>query len=166
MDRNAPLGLKLIAGAKLIKGAMLAFISLGILDMIHKDLSAEALHLVQLVRISPENHFVGMVLEKIGLIDPATLRRIGELSALYASVLLTEGWGLWVGAAWAEYMVVISSGLFVPEECLATWHHFTWLRASILVLNGAVLAYVAALVWRRYLRRREQRSAGATDPSG
>ena len=78
MERNAPLGLKLIAGAKLLKGAVLALVSLGILDMIHKDLTAETLHIAQLIRVSPENRFVGLILEKVGLVDPRTLAHIGS----------------------------------------------------------------------------------------
>jgi uncharacterized membrane protein (DUF2068 family) len=156
---KAPLGLRLIAGAKLVKGVVLSFISLGILDLIHKDVAAVALRFVLAFRISPENRFVVLLLEKLGLVDPATLVRLGILSALYASVLLVEGLGLWIGAGWAEYMVVISSGLFVPEECLATYRNFTWLKLSILLVNAVILVYVANLVWCRYRQRRAERAA-------
>ena len=156
---KAPLGLRLIAAAKLVKGFILSFLSLGILDLIHKDLAAVALHFVVAFRISPENRFVVLLLEKLGLVEPSTLVRLGVLSALYASVLLIEGFGLWLGAGWAEYMVVISSGLFVPEECLATFQHFTWLRLSILVINAVILVYVANLVWKRYRLRESERAA-------
>ena len=103
---KAPLGLRLIAAAKLAKGIVLSFLSLGILDLIHKDVAAVALHFVLAFRISPENRFVVLLLEKLGLVEPATLVRLGILTALYASVLLVEGLGLWFGAGWAEYMVV------------------------------------------------------------
>lgn len=156
---KAPIGLRLIAAAKLVKGFILSFLSLGILDLIHKDLAAVALHFVVVFRISPENRFVVLLLEKLGLVEPSTLVRLGVLSALYASVLLIEGFGLWLGAGWAEYMVVISSGLFVPEECLATFRHFTWLRLSILVINAVILVYVANLVWKRYRLRESARAA-------
>ena len=154
-DAEAPLGLRLIAAVKLVKGILLSGLSLGIFDVIHKDLSAVALHIVLVLRISPENKFVVLLLEKLGLVEPATLVRLGVLTALYASVLLVEGLGLWLGAGWAEYMVAISSGLFVPQECLATWHHFTWLRLAILV-------YVVRLVWNRYRRRKSGTVAGGT----
>jgi len=157
MDKKAPLGLKLIAGAKIAKGAALACLSLGVFDLIHKDLTALAQRFVQVAKISPENKYVELALEKIGLVDPATLRKLGMLSALYASVQLVEGLGLWFGAAWAEYMVVISTGLFVPEECLGMIEKPSWLRFVILLLNAAILVYVAHVVWNRY---RLRRSAG------
>lgn len=159
---RAPLGLRLIAAAKLAKGAILSLLSLGILDVVHKDLAAMALRFVQIARISPENRYVVPMLEKLGLVEPATLVRLGILSAIYATVLLVEGLGLWLGAAWAEYIVVISSGLFVPEECLVLLQHFTWLRLSILLINGVILVYVAILVWDRYKLRRSARTAAGT----
>jgi uncharacterized membrane protein (DUF2068 family) len=161
MDKKAPWGLKLIAGAKIVKGAALAFLSLGVFDLIHKDLTAVAMRFVQEFRISPENKYVELGLEKLGLVEPSTLIRLGMLSALYASVQLIEGLGLWFGAAWAEYMVVISTGLFVPEECLALIHHYTWVRLAVLLINGTILVYVVHVVWNRYVARKSSRPAKA-----
>jgi hypothetical protein len=82
MKKDAPLGIRLIAGAKIIKGVVFAFLTLGVFDMVHKDVAALALQFVHLLRISPENHYVELLLEKVGLIDPPAIRRIGELSGL------------------------------------------------------------------------------------
>jgi uncharacterized membrane protein (DUF2068 family) len=156
---KAPLGLRLIAAAKLVKGFALSFISLGILNLIHKDLDAVALRFVLAFRISPENKFVVILLEKLGLVEPATLVRLGILTALYSSVLLVEGFSLWLGAGWAEYMVLVSTGLFVPEEYLTMFKRFTWLKLSVVVINGVILIYVAQLVWKGYKHRRSARAA-------
>ena len=150
---KAPVGLRLIAGAKIIKGAALACLSLGVFDLIHKDLTQIAMRFVQVARISPENRYVELGLEKLGLVEPSTLVRLGMLSAMYASIQLVEGLGLWFGAAWAEYMVVLSTGAFVPEECIGLYHHPTWLRLALLLINTAILVYVAWIVWNRYRRR-------------
>lgn len=148
------MGLRLIAGAKLAKGVGLAFVALGIFDMIHKDLAAEAIHVLQVARISPENRFVVLMLDKLGLVETSTLVHLGILTALDASVSLVEGLGLWFGAAWAEYLVVVSSGIFLPEESLALLRHYTWVRLSILVINAIIFIYVANLVWNRHKHRR------------
>jgi uncharacterized membrane protein (DUF2068 family) len=158
MDRKAPWGLKLLAGVKIAKAIALFGLSLGVFDLIHKDLAAVARHFVQIARISPENRYVGLLLEKLGLVNATELRRLGELSALYASILLTEGLGLWFGAAWAEYVVVVSSGVFVPEELLSTFRHFTWIKLAVLLLNAVILVYVAYLVCHRIRSRRADRS--------
>jgi uncharacterized membrane protein (DUF2068 family) len=156
---KTPVGLKIIAGAKILKGALLCFLSLGVLDLVHRDVAAFALHLVQILRISPENRYVHLLLEKLGVIDPATIRHLGELSALDATTQLIEGLGLWFGAVWAEYVVVVSSGIFIPEECIALRNHFSWVRFSILLINAAILAYVVWVVWNRHLLRKAARAA-------
>jgi uncharacterized membrane protein (DUF2068 family) len=161
---KAPLGLKIIAGAKIAKGVALACLTLGVFDLIHKDLTALAQRFVQIARISPENKYVELALEKLGLVEPSTLVRLGMLSALYASIELIEGLGLWFGAAWAEYVVVISTGLFVPEECIGLAHHPSWLRLALLMVNAAILAYVASVVWNRYRIRRTAGTAAGAAP--
>lgn len=162
--KKSPLGLRLIAGVKLVKGFSLAGLSLGVFNLIHKDLEAVVQRWIEALRISPENKYVALILEKAGLIDPATLKKLGVLSALYASVLLIEGFGLWLGAGWAEYMVVVSTGIFVPEEIIAIFQHPTWARLALLIVNGAILAYVVVLVWKRYKEKRADRAKARGKP--
>jgi uncharacterized membrane protein (DUF2068 family) len=154
-NKNAALlGLRLIAAVKIAKGFALYGLSLGLFDLVHKDLTATALHFVQIARISPENHYVELLLVKVGLIKPRAVRIFGELSILEGSIQLVEGFGLWFGAIWAEYVVVISSGIFVPVELVAFWRHFTWTRVAIIAVNAAICAYVAHAVWKRHLSKR------------
>jgi len=152
--KQAPLGIRVIAGAKIIKGVVFAFVTLGVFDLVHRDVTALALHFVQVLRISPENRYIELLLVKLGLIDPPAIRRLGELSGLYATVELIEGLGLWFGAGWAEYVVVISTGIFIPEECLSLLRQFTWFRLAVLIINSAILVYVANVVWKRHLFRK------------
>ncbi|HEY1794275.1 MAG TPA: DUF2127 domain-containing protein [Opitutaceae bacterium] len=165
MDKKAPLGLKLIAGAKIAKGVAFALLSLGVFDMIHKDLGREALHVVQVLRISPENHYVELALEKLGLVEPRTLIHLGELTALFATTELIEGLGLWFGMIWAEYVVVVSTGLFIPKEWLEVIRRPSPLHATVLFINFIIFVYVVYLVWERYLRRAAARSAGPPAPN-
>ena len=53
--KDAPLGIRLIAAAKIIKGVVFCFLTLGVFDLVHKDVGAIALRFVQHLRISPEN---------------------------------------------------------------------------------------------------------------
>jgi len=164
--KKAPIGLKIIAAAKLAKGATLACLSLGVLDLIHKDLPTLALRFAEAFRISPENRYVVLALDKLGLVDSKTLVRLGILTALYASIQLVEGFGLWIGAGWAEYMVVISTGVFVPEECLVVLDRFSWLRLTVLLVNAVILAYVVKVVLDRYRQRRTASAEAGGAPGG
>jgi len=166
MNKEAPLGIRLLAGAKILKGVVFCFVTLGVFDLVHRDVTGLALHYAQLLKISPENRYVELLLEKLGLVDPPTIRRLGELSGLYATVELVEGLGLWFGAVWAEFVVVISTGIFIPEECLSLNRHFTWFRLSILLINAAILAYVAWIVWKRYVIRKATQASARSEDGG
>jgi uncharacterized membrane protein (DUF2068 family) len=74
------------------------------------------------------------------------------VTAFYSGILLSEGVGLWVGAAWAEYVVVITTGFFVPEEILSMVHNPNLTKAIMIVANAAILVYVVSLVWRKRWR--------------
>ena len=151
---KAPIGLRLIAAAKIVKGLAWAGLALGLFDLIHKDLSGLVHRFVTEFRISPENRFVVLGLDKLGVVTPVELRRLGILTALDASVQLLEGLGLWFGAWWAEYLIVISTGLFVPAEAEAVYNKFSALRLGIFIANLVMLVYVFQLVLRRHLARR------------
>jgi uncharacterized membrane protein (DUF2068 family) len=161
MPVKAPIGLRLIAAMKIVKGFAMAGLALGVFGLVHKDLEAMARHFVQVFRISPENHYVELLLEKLGVVEPAELRKLGILTAFDASIQLTEGLGLWFGAWWAEYLVVISTGLFIPEEAAGTIEKFSGLRLTVLILNLAMFIYVAQLVLRRHVARTKAKHEAA-----
>jgi uncharacterized membrane protein (DUF2068 family) len=68
----------------------------------------------------------------------------------YAALFIVEGTGLILGRAWAEWMTVIATASFIPFEGYELVHRATAPRAIILVLNAAILIYLA---WRIRLRR-------------
>ena len=67
---------------------------------------------------------------------------------LYAVLEGTEGIGLWLKRRWAEYLTVIATGLLIPYEVFEVYRRQTPLRVGGLLLNVAVVAYLA---WRKRL---------------
>ena len=149
-----PRVLRLIAAIKMAKGVALAGVALGLFSIVHRDLDQLAQQVIDLIRISPENHYAKLLLEKAGVIEPHSIVTAGIASAFYAAILLTEGIGLWVGAAWAEYVVVVTTGFFVPEEILSMTRSPSLTKAIVIAANAAILAYVIALVWKKKQKRR------------
>jgi len=148
-----PLGLRMIALLKIAKGFALAGVSLGLFDLVHRNLNDLAVKFITFAKVSPENHYAHILLEKAGLVEPRTLVKAGIATSIYSSILLLEGLGLWFGAWWAEYVVVITTGLFVPEELWICVFEFSWAKVVILVVNSAILFYVTRIVWLRYRAR-------------
>jgi len=151
-DSSAPprkiTGLRLIAAIKIAKGVLLTGIGLGLFRAIDHDLGETTRKVALHLRIDPENHMFRIILEKATNIEPHTLRTFGLISLLYAAELYVEGVGLWLNQAWAKYLVVIATALFVPEEVRACFIAFSWERAGLLAVNIAVLFYVIWVLWR------------------
>jgi uncharacterized membrane protein (DUF2068 family) len=147
--RKSPRGLRIIAAVKLFKGVLLLGIGLGLFALVNSDLDDIAQKLTDRLNIDPENHYARVFLENVANIQPDTLRHFGLWSLVYSAILLTEGIGLWLNLQWAKYMVILSTGAFVPEEIYLCLHKFGWFRLGVLVLNIAILIYIILLVVRR-----------------
>jgi uncharacterized membrane protein (DUF2068 family) len=63
--------------------------------------------------------------------------------------LLTEGVGLALGKRWAEYFTIIATSSFIPLEIYEIVHHANITKVVVLLINVAVVCYLA---WelRRY----------------
>ena len=61
----------------------------------------------------------------------------------YAVLEGTEGVGLAMRRRWAEYLTVIATGLLIPYELYEVIRHVTLFRVGALLLNLAVVGYLA-----------------------
>ena len=140
---------------KLAKGLLLFGVGLGVFRLINADLADLVRRLTLELRIDPENRYVQILLEKAANVDPRQLRNVGLLSLLFSADLIAEGIGLWLDKAWAKYLVLFATGLFIPFEALACLRRSDWQHWLLLAVNLAVVAYIAHLLWSRRRSRRE-----------
>src|SRR5438132_837088 len=93
--RRHHFGLALIALFKLLKGFLLLAAAIGLLNLMHSDVSATVEHWITVLRMDPDNQYFRWLLEKVGGISPEQIRAVSVGSFFYAGFLLTEGIGLW-----------------------------------------------------------------------
>ncbi len=77
----------------------------------------------------------------IGNFSHTTLLAIGAI--VYALLEGTEGVGLAMRRRWAEYLTVIATGLLIPYEAYEVIHKVTLFKVGALLLNVAVVGYLA-----------------------
>ena len=77
----------------------------------------------------------------IGTINHITALAIGAIA--YALLEGTEGVGLAMGRRWAEYLTVIATGALIPYEAYEVARHPTLFKVGALLLNLAVVGYLA-----------------------
>jgi uncharacterized membrane protein (DUF2068 family) len=85
------------------------------------------------------------VLRWLGDATPRRLEITGLIALLYAAVLGAEGVGLWLARPWAEWYSVGVTASLLPFELWELTRRATPLKAAVLALNVAAVAY---LVWR------------------
>ena len=79
-----------------------------------------------------------------------SLTRYLVLAVLYATVEITEAAGLFWRRKWAEYMVVVGTGLFIPAEIYAVTGDHSLFKMGLLSFNIIVVIY---LIWAKKLYR-------------
>ena len=92
--------------------------------------------------------FSGLSDERVG-----TLRAV---SLLYALLFSVEGFGLWMGLHWAEWLTVITTGSLIPLELWELFARPGFGKLAVTIVNVAIVVYLA----RRLRRERREMLAG------
>ncbi len=142
-------GLLLIGLFKLVKALFFFCIGIGAIHLLHKDLSDEVMRLAAALRFDPESRVVGLVMDKVDLIDAERLREIGFATFAYSALALTEGIGLLLAKVWAEYLTLFLTISFLPWELYELIRRPSLTRAGLLVINLLVLWYLVWLLKRK-----------------
>jgi uncharacterized membrane protein (DUF2068 family) len=77
----------------------------------------------------------------VGSFNHVTVLAIGAI--VYALLEGTEGVGLAMRRRWAEYLTVIATGILIPYEAYEVVHRPSLLKVGALLLNLAVVGYLA-----------------------
>jgi uncharacterized membrane protein (DUF2068 family) len=122
-------------------------------------------HLIVPYHLNPESHVVDWMLEQAQKINPHMLSLAGWAAFLYASVFATEGVGLYLRKRWAEWLVVVATGFFLPLEIYELFHRVVWWKFLILGGNVAIVAYLAhRIMLDTRLRARKTEAADGARP--
>jgi uncharacterized membrane protein (DUF2068 family) len=81
------------------------------------------------------------LLAYVGNFTHTTALAIGAIA--YAILEGTEGIGLAMRRRWAEYLTVIATGILIPYEAYEVIHRPTLFKVGALLLNVAVVGYLA-----------------------
>ena len=146
---------RLIAAERIVRGVLLLAAGVYLLFNVNNDFGRLAERVLRAVDLDPRRPLFHRLIAYLHHLHASELR-IAALFALGYGVLeLVEGTGLWLDQLWAEYLTVIATSLLIPFELYELVHHPSALKAGGLVVNLAIVAYLARLLMRR-------RRAGAT----
>jgi uncharacterized membrane protein (DUF2068 family) len=136
--------LRLIALFKFVKAILLIATGIGALHFVHTNLTQSAENIVRKYHLDPGNHYVAIALAHAGSVTQRRLHEVGAVAFVYAALFLLEGVGLWTLKRWGEWLTVIITGSLLPFEIYELCRHPSWAKLAVLIVNAAIVWYLAA----------------------
>jgi uncharacterized membrane protein (DUF2068 family) len=122
---------------------------IGALSLLHENVAAAARHLVDLLRVDPDNRLVHALLRRLLAVDDRKLKELSIGTFFYAALVLTEGTGLILRKHWAEYFTIITTSALIPFEIYELLKRFSVAKVVVMAVNVAVVWYLVIRVRQR-----------------
>jgi uncharacterized membrane protein (DUF2068 family) len=139
----------LIAAFKLAQALLFIAVGVGALRLMHKDFGDLLLKLAHHLHFNPESRFIDFILDRASVVNDRLLRRFSVGLFAYAAIGLTEGIGLYLEKAWAEFLTLGITASFLPWEIFEVIRRVTLIRSGLLTVNILVFAYLLKIVIER-----------------
>ncbi len=134
-------GLVVIGIFKLVKSTLLLGLGIGLLLNRDRDLGHIASRWITELSIS--HSVFDNLLAKLSSLQPRTLEHVAAGSFVYSALFLIEGVGLCRRKRWAEILTTGITASLLPIELYELFHRVTATRVIIIVVNIAILGYLA-----------------------
>jgi uncharacterized membrane protein (DUF2068 family) len=140
---------RIIAFVEAAKGLIVLLAATGILAFIHADWNELAARLVRLSHLNPASKYPHIFLDAVSHLQQPRLVWLAAGAAAYSALRFVEAYGLFRERAWAEWLALIASGIFIPAEIVEVLHRPSLLSVGVLFVNVAIVAVMAHALWRR-----------------
>jgi uncharacterized membrane protein (DUF2068 family) len=142
--------LRTIAVYKLLKVLLLLLVAYGELRLHDATLTAKLLSWVAGRPSGLEHDVVKQVLQWFSGLSESRIHALRIVTLSYAAIFAVEGVGLWMQRRWAEWLTTIITASLIPLEVWELFHSPTFGKASVLVINTAIVVYLYWDVSKRH----------------
>jgi uncharacterized membrane protein (DUF2068 family) len=143
-------GLRAVALFEAAKGTLVLAMGFGLLAAAHRDLQALAAELIAHLHLNPASRYPEIFLRLARQLSDTRLQLLALGAAAYAAIRFAEAYGLWRERAWAEWLAVISAGIYLPFEIYELAKGVSTLRIVVFAINVAILAYLSWVLSQRH----------------
>ena len=134
-----------IAIFEVTKAAVVLLLGCGLFHLMHKNLDEVAERVVQVLHVNPEGKLSNLFFELASHSSDRNLWVLALGTLAYASVRLTEAYGLWREREWAQWFSLLSTALYLPPELYWMLRDPSWLRCAVLVTNISIFLFMLSL---------------------
>ena len=148
--------LRAVAGFELFKGIFVLLMGICALALVHKDVWLYAESLLAVFHINTDRHSAQLFLTFADSVTDARLWAAARIAFAYAVLRFTEGYGLWKGHTWAEWVAFVSGTLLLPLEVRELFRGVTTIRCLLLVGNVALVLYMLYVIMSNRKQRQQK----------
>ena len=145
---------RIVAVIEALKGLVVVVAGFGLLSVARRGVQQVVEELMPHLHLNPAREHPNIFLQAMQHLGNAHLQWLALAAMAYALLRFVEAFGLWRGRAWAEWLAVISGGIYLPFEIYELTRGITALRLATFLAN---LLVVAVMIMALYARRRTSR---------
>jgi uncharacterized membrane protein (DUF2068 family) len=135
-------GLRTVAAFEAAKGALVLVVGLGLLAFVHHHAQNVGEEIVRRFHLNLAHHYPRIFLDVLTHVDDSHLRLLALAALLYSLLRFVEAYGLWRMRAWAEWLAIVSGGVYLPLEVYELAEHPTVVTAAVFIVNAGIVAYL------------------------
>ena len=146
--KSSTAGLRAIATVEALKGVIVLVAAAGLVSLVHQNAQAIAEEIVRHFHLNPASRYPRIFIDALTSLNSTRLWALAAGASLYSALRFIEAYGLWQERAWAEWLGVISGGLYVPLEIYELVVGVTPVKVALLLTNLVVVAYLGRALYR------------------
>jgi uncharacterized membrane protein (DUF2068 family) len=135
--------LKLIIAYKSVIGAVELAVALGILRLGGESPGTAFTRAAVALNLDIDGPAVSYALKQANGLGQRTFYGLTLMILAFGVFNMVEAWGLHRRMRWAEWLTVIATGLLIPYEIYLLMEDASALKAAVLVINAAIVYYLA-----------------------
>ena len=153
-------GIHLFAGFEAFKGLLVLIVGFGFFEYI--DGNAQMLAdmtnaIVEHLHLNPAHKYPHIFLKALSKVSDQNILWLAVGAFIYSSLRFIEAYGLWKSRVWAQWLALISAGLYIPVEIVELAKGFSYVKAIISFFNVLIVVY---LFYIRFWSISEQKHIG------
>ena len=140
--------LRVIAIYKFVKCAGLILVACVVFGFTHEPFIDKVARVIDHLPIQTGRHILQHWMDQLTDMTPRSFIFAGIAASVYAALFFVEGFGLWMGKRWAEYLTTIATASLIPFEIYELIRHVTWVKILVLIANVGIVFYLIYLLRR------------------
>ena len=119
---------------------------LGLLTIVHKNVQMIAEEIISQLHLNPAKYYPRIFIDLASHIGDTQLWMLALFAVIYASLRLLEAYGLWCSMRWAQWLAVVTGGIFVPLEIYGLLLKYSWIKLATLIVNVGIVIYMSSRI--------------------